>query len=154
MIVRFPDAPDVDGPLSLPEPSVYLIGGCDTAWQERAARHLEKHVGCLFICDPTPQPSHELETLRVKWSLTWLRLSSVVGCWIDNNIWDQLELGYVLGRCSVDRDLNVSPVVGSSMPEVVRALEVILDTLGFYPNVIGDFTEWASAVEAVAKGIR
>jgi hypothetical protein len=146
MIVPFPETPPVDGPLKLPRPAVYLIGSYShmSSWVDRAARQLERHVGCVFIPGEVPA-QEDIRLLKVKWSLAWLTAVDVVGCWIDGMTWDQFELGFVLGRATA------AVVIGSPRDDTAPVLGTMLASLGRPSHVHADFYEWLSAVEMAAK---
>ncbi len=156
MIVRFPDVPDVDGPLSLPRPAVFLMGSYDPVqgaaggWYEEAARYLERYVGAVFY-----GVSVEFREDFVTWYFHWLNRCEVAVIWLDGGTWSQFEVGVLLGRVGAMRrrpEFLVGIQTGNN--NLRRAIEIVSENYGLELHIHDDLKTMLHAARQAARGIR
>lgn len=144
MIVRYPYVPPVLGGLKVSRPAVFMLGSYrGHLWQSAAARMLESHTGSIFYATP----SEPLDGL-VDWTFHWLNQMDGVLVWIDNDgPWHEFELGYVLGRMTIEVAVGVAP----GLDALADSMATILAACHQGRLVHRDLSEAVSAIEVQSK---
>lgn len=159
MIVRFPAVPDVEGPLKLPRPAVFLLGSYDSktgshgAWYEEAARYLERYVGAVFYGVLVGEFREEF----IRWYFHWLDRCDIGIIWLEGRLgdsWSQFEVGYLLGTYARTGEPEVLVGIAPGQDNLKRSLELVSDHLGLELQIYEDLPTMLHKARAVAMGIR
>lgn len=157
MIVRFPEVPNVDGPLNLPKPAVFLLGSYDPekgsvgCWYEQAARYLDQYVGAVFYGVLVGEFREDF----IRWYFHWLDRCDVAVIWLDRGAaWSQFESGYVLGTYARTGEPEVLVGVEPGHDNLRRSLELVGEHLGLELRIHEDLPTMLHAARDAARRLR
>jgi hypothetical protein len=163
VIVRFPDVPDVDGPLTLPRPAVFLLGsysretGAIGVWYEEAARYLDRHVGCVFYGVIVGEFREDF----IRWYFHWLDRCDLAVAWLDAGdsirpmlSWSQFELGYVMGTRARTGEPDLLVGVHPGHVNLRLSIELVADHLGLQLRIHDNLQSMLQVARDVARRVR
>jgi hypothetical protein len=158
MIVRFPDVPNVDGPLNIPRPAAFLLGSYDPktgshgAWYEETARYLDRYVGAVFY-----GVSVEFQQEFIRWYFHWLDRCDIGVVWLEGrrgDSWSQFEVGYLFGAHARTGKPEVLVGIAPGQDNLRRSLEIVIDHLRLELRIYEDLSAMIHQARVVAMRIR
>lgn len=161
MIIRFPDMPPVEGPLSLPTPTVFLLGSYDPdygavgGWYEEAARYLDRYVGAVFYGEVVGEFREDFIT----WYFHWLNQCDLAVIWLDHPrnariAWSQFEVGYIMSAYAWTNKPKVMMGVAPGNENLRRSIEIVAVQLDLDLRIHEDLPIMLHAARDVARESR